>query len=195
MKITKIIRAIVSYFRSLPGVWVNDLVRQLIIHDLKARGLVVARDAIVYGSARIACSGPASVGAFSVLWCGDDERGHLKDGRLIIGKNVYIGDHCCIRASGCPITIGDSTLIANGVTIVSANHGILKDQLIAKQPWNAEGKEVAIGSDVWIGAHVTILPGVTISDGSIIAAGAVVRSFVPPQEIWGGVPAKKIRDR
>ncbi len=195
MKTAKTIRALAGYLRSLPSVWINGLVRQLIIQDLKARGLVVARDAIVYGSARIACSGPASVGAFSVIWCGDDEHGHLKDGRLIIGKNVYIGDHCCIRASGCPVTIGDNTLIANGVTIVSANHGIRRDQLITGQPWEADGKEVVIGCDVWVGAHVTILPGVTVSDGSIIAAGAVVRSFVPPNEIWGGVPAKKLRDR
>lgn len=41
----------------------------------------------------------------------------------------------------------------------------------------------------------TIVGGVTIGKGAIIAAGAVVTQNVPPCEIWGGVPAKKIRDR
>jgi acetyltransferase-like isoleucine patch superfamily enzyme len=195
MKLSKTIKALVGYVRLLPRICYHGLAKQLVIQDLKSRGLLVSRTAVVQGSGQITCFGCSSVGAFSVIWCGNDVNGHLKDGRLVIGKNVYIGDHCCIRASGCPIIIGNNTLIANGVTIVSANHGIQRGQLIAEQPWNAEGKEVVIGSDVWIGAHVTILPGVTVSDGSIIAAGAVVRSFVPPQEIWGGVPAKKIRER
>jgi acetyltransferase-like isoleucine patch superfamily enzyme len=43
--------------------------------------------------------------------------------------------------------------------------------------------------------NATILPGVTVGKGAIIAAGAVVNRSVPPYEIWGGVPAKKIADR
>lgn len=113
----------------------------------------------------------------------------------MIGKNVYIGDHCSVRASGCPIFIGDHTLIANGVTIVSANHGIKSGQPIASQEWESPGPEVRIGCDVWIGANSTVLPGAIISDGAVIAAGAVVRGFIPPNEIWGGVPARKLGDR
>ena len=195
MKAAKTVRALVSYVRSLPRFWFGELAKQLVLQDLQSRGLIVARNTIVNGSGLITCNGTSAIGAFGVIWCGNDIRGHLKDGRLIIGNNVYVGDHCCIRASGCPIVIGDNTLIANGVTIVSANHGIKRDQLIVDQPWDAEVKEVVIGNDVWIGANVTILPGASISDGSIIAAGAVVRSAVPPNEIWGGVPARKLRDR
>jgi serine acetyltransferase len=36
------------------------------------------------------------------------------------------------------------------------------------------------------------MAGVTIGLGAIVAAGAVVCEDVPPFEIWGGVPAKKI---
>ncbi len=52
-----------------------------------------------------------------------------------------------------------------------------------------------IGNDVWIGAGVTLARGVTIGDGAIIGARAVVTKSVPPYEIWGGVPARKIRNR
>ncbi|WP_281421535.1 DapH/DapD/GlmU-related protein [Thermus brevis] len=49
-----------------------------------------------------------------------------------------------------------------------------------------------IGDGVWIGAHAIILRGVRIGDRAVIAAGAVVTKDVPPGEIWGGVPARRI---
>jgi acetyltransferase-like isoleucine patch superfamily enzyme len=51
-----------------------------------------------------------------------------------------------------------------------------------------------IGNGVWIGAKVVILRGVAIGDHSVVAAGAVVTTTIPPNELWGGVPAKKIRN-
>ena len=47
---------------------------------------------------------------------------------------------------------------------------------------------------MWIGGNVTILPGVKIGNNTIIAAGAVVNKDVPDNAIFGGVPAKKIKD-
>lgn len=37
--------------------------------------------------------------------------------------------------------------------------------------------------------------GVNVGRGAIVAAGAVVTKDIPPCEIWGGVPARKIKDR
>jgi maltose O-acetyltransferase len=51
-----------------------------------------------------------------------------------------------------------------------------------------------VGANVWVGANCVLLPGVTIGDNSLIAAGSVVSHDVPPNEIWGGVPAKKLKD-
>ena len=39
------------------------------------------------------------------------------------------------------------------------------------------------------------MPGVTIGDGAIIASRAVVTANVPPYCIYGGNPAKLIRER
>jgi chloramphenicol O-acetyltransferase type B len=52
-----------------------------------------------------------------------------------------------------------------------------------------------LGNDVWIGASVIVLDGVVIGDGAVIAAGSVVVKDVPPFQVWGGVPAKKIKSR
>lgn len=52
-----------------------------------------------------------------------------------------------------------------------------------------------IGTHVVIFAGAVICPGVTIGDGAVIGAGAVVTKDVPPWEVWGGVPARKIARR
>jgi acetyltransferase-like isoleucine patch superfamily enzyme len=56
-------------------------------------------------------------------------------------------------------------------------------------------KPTKIGRDVWIGAHTIVMTGVTIGDGAIIAAGSVVTKDVDEYSIYGGVPAKKIKNR
>jgi virginiamycin A acetyltransferase len=52
-----------------------------------------------------------------------------------------------------------------------------------------------IGNDVWIGYETVIMPGVQVGDGAIIAAKSVVVSDVPPYTIFGGNPARCIRQR
>ena len=67
-----------------------------------------------------------------------------------------------------------------------------------KTIWSGERGDngiTIIEDDVWIGTAAIIMSGVTIGKGSIVAAGSVVTKDIPPCEIWGGVPAKRIRDR
>jgi acetyltransferase-like isoleucine patch superfamily enzyme len=54
--------------------------------------------------------------------------------------------------------------------------------------------EVMISDHVWIGPNVTVLPGVTIGVGSIIGSGSVVTKSVGAKELWGGSPARMLRD-
>ncbi|WP_457580288.1 CatB-related O-acetyltransferase [Ensifer canadensis] len=55
--------------------------------------------------------------------------------------------------------------------------------------------DISIGHDVWIGSRATIMSGVRIGDGAIVAANAHVVKDIAPYEIWGGNPARKIKDR
>lgn len=52
-----------------------------------------------------------------------------------------------------------------------------------------------IGNDVWIGQDVKIMAGITIGNGAVIAAGSVVTHDIPPYTIWGGIPARQIKER
>lgn len=78
----------------------------------------------------------------------------------------------------------------NNVVIVDHDHRLGKNDVED----GLESTPVHIGKNVWIGANAVILRGVSIGDGAIIAAGAVVNHDIPAYEVWGGIPAKKIRE-
>lgn len=113
---------------------------------------------------------------------------HTDFGKNIsIGKNVFFNTGCSFQDRG-GITIGDGSQIGMNVTIASLNHGIPLETRNTTY-----SSPVTIEKNVWIGSNATILPGVRIGENSIIAAGAVVTKDVPPNSIFGGVPAKLIK--
>jgi acetyltransferase-like isoleucine patch superfamily enzyme len=111
---------------------------------------------------------------------------------IVIGNHVFVGFGCefNIRAS---IVVGDHSLIASGCKFIDHDHGIQQGELMRKQ--HGPEQPIEIGSDVWLGCNIVVLKGVNIGDGAVVAAGAVVTKSIPRNEIWGGVPAKKIGDR
>ena len=115
------------------------------------------------------------------------------------GSSIYIGDNTFI---GCgtqinintEFKIGRDCLIAANCIFSDANH--IYDNL--EKPIREQGcryKSIELENDVWLGSGVKVLSGVRIHQGAIIAAGAVVNRDIPAYEIWGGVPARKIKDR
>lgn len=121
-----------------------------------------------------------------------------RDAPYIAGKTFLIGDQVFI-GSGCEfnikssLSIGDYSLIASGCKFVDHDHGTALDQLMGLQ--QSRIAPIVISKDVWLGFNVVVLKGVTIGEGAIVAAGAVVTQNIPPYEIWGGVPAKKLGER
>lgn len=114
---------------------------------------------------------------------------------LKIGLHTYIGEQNNIRAGGGRIEIGEKCLLSQQITIVAANHSIVKGTPIMDQAWDTSKRDVYIGDDVWIGAGAVILPGARIEAGAIVAAGSVVNGNVPANAIVAGVPAKLVKYR
>ncbi|GAA4679878.1 acyltransferase [Frondihabitans cladoniiphilus] len=109
---------------------------------------------------------------------------------LNIASGVYINGGVSIEAIA-PVTIGTDTAIGMQVLIITSHHEI--DESGA---WTAEatGRPVTIGKRVWIGGRATILPGAVIEDDVVVAAGAVVAGRLESHGVYGGVPAKRIRE-
>ena len=76
---------------------------------------------------------------------------------------------------------------------MDANHGLKKEKLINEQKLIA--KPIKINNDVWLGQNVTVIGGIEIGEGAVIASQSLVNKDIPPYTVWGGVPAKYIKDR
>lgn len=117
------------------------------------------------------------------------------DGDIIIGENCYINPNSTLY-SGNGITLKNYVLIGPGTVIAPTNHAFQRrDEYIRHQGFVPSRGGVFIEEDVWIGASSVILDGTRIERGAVIAAGSVVRGNIPAYTIWGGVPAKYIKDR
>lgn len=124
------------------------------------------------------------------LWLNADCRptGTLRlGGGVFLGRGAYVGVYA-------PVTIGNDVIVGAYSYVISANHRYeRRDTPIARQGF--VGAPIVIEDGAWLGTHVVVLPGVRIGCGAIIAAGSVVNRDVPAFQVWGGIPAKFIKDR
>jgi acetyltransferase-like isoleucine patch superfamily enzyme len=111
---------------------------------------------------------------------------------------LVIGNHCgfsgvaiyCARE----IRIGEYLTCGGNVSIWDTDFHPLAAEA-RRDPLQNKGKTapITIGNDVFIGAHALILKGVCIGDRAVIGAGSVVAKDIPADEVWGGNPAKPLR--
>lgn len=112
------------------------------------------------------------------------------------GDHLIIGKFCAI-ASGTKFIMGPANHRISSVTTYpfhvfggawQENPPPHLDQLPRKG-------DTVLGNDVWIGRECVIMPGVRIGDGAIVAACSVVVRDIPPYTVFGGNPAKFIKNR
>ena len=91
-----------------------------------------------------------------------------------IGKGLYIqhGFSTIISAK----SIGENCYINQQVTI-----------------GYQENKQPTIGNNVHICAGAIVIGDCHVGDNSVVGAGAVVVKDIPPDEVWGGVPAHLLK--
>jgi acetyltransferase-like isoleucine patch superfamily enzyme len=157
--------------------------KTLILHDnvninaLSKEGIIFGDNVTIHENTVIECTGVIN---------------ELGEG-LVIGNNVGISHSCFIQVRG-KVEIGSNVIFGPGVYVFSENHRFDELDLYINEQ-GTERKGVKIKNGVWIGARSIILDGVSIGENSIIAAGSVVTKDVPSFEIWGGCPAKLIKNR
>lgn len=112
---------------------------------------------------------------------------------ITLGHNVQFGNYCNIA---CNVHFGNNILMAGRVCFIGKHDH--EFNLPGQTIWHGErgnNGTTIVEDDVWIGTGAIIMSGITIGKGSIIAAGSVVTKNIPPCEVWGGNPAKKIKNR
>ena len=103
-----------------------------------------------------------------------------------VGTAPGLSPGCYIQGIG-QVKIGDYTIIAPNVGIISANHAVEDHR-------NHVRGKVELGKYCWLGMNAVILPNVVLGDHTIVAANSVVsKSFPDGNCILAGSPAKVIR--
>ncbi|MBL4652457.1 MAG: acyltransferase [Flavobacteriales bacterium] len=113
--------------------------------------------------------------------------------KVKIGNDVSVNRGCEFYPSfynkEAIIELGNNIRLGPSVKFLAAGHDHMKIDL------PDVSAKIVIGDNVWIGANSTILQGVTIGNGAIVAGGSVVNKNIPEFKIYGGIPAKEIKDR
>lgn len=99
---------------------------------------------------------------------------------LKFGKDFDIGEFTYINCN-YGVCIEDNVQIGSHCSIYS-NSTIDEKQGPVKLEKNCK-----------VGTHSTIMPNVTIGENSIVSAYSFVKTSIPTNQLWGGIPAKFIK--
>ncbi|MGB0682472.1 MAG: gamma carbonic anhydrase family protein [Magnetovibrionaceae bacterium] len=118
-------------------------------------------------------------------------------GDVEVGPESGIWFHCVLRGDMNEIRIGARTNIQDGTVI----------HVDSKTYGTFIGDDVTVGhmalihactieSGGFVGMHATVMDGAVIESGAMVAAGALVApgKRVPAGELWGGTPARYLRE-
>lgn len=118
-------------------------------------------------------------------------------GDVVLGKQCSVWFNTVLRGDVNSIRIGDRVNIQDGTVL----HTLYERSTVEI------GNDVSIGHNVTlhgacvkdnalIGMGSTLLDYAEVGEGAIVAAGALVlsKTKIPPHTLWGGVPAKYIKD-
>lgn len=140
----------------------------------------------------------AQIGGATKIWVNVQVREGVRIGRnCVLSKDVYV-DHGVSIGDECKIQ--NSVSIYNGVTLedgvfVGPNACFSNDRVPRARNSDWEVTKTVVQRGASIGANATIVCGITIGEYAMIAAGSVVTRDVEAYSIYGGCPAKKIKDR
>jgi acetyltransferase-like isoleucine patch superfamily enzyme len=124
------------------------------------------------------------------LWISEEQGANPKfrmKQKVYIARDVFIGVFH-------PVTIGEFVQIGAYSYITSGDH-LYEKRDVPIQDQGFKGAPIVIEDQAWLGTHIVVLPGVTIGKGAIIAAHSLVNRDIPPYEVWGGIPAKFLKER
>jgi maltose O-acetyltransferase len=114
----------------------------------------------------------------------------FKTNKVEIGDHVYINEGCRFDNHAW-VKVGDNVAVGQEVMFLTSSHQAGR---VTRRAGQLLYEPITIGPACWIGARATILAGVTVGEGCLVAAGAVVTTDCAPHGLYGGVPARRLRE-
>jgi len=119
-------------------------------------------------------------------------------GGISLGNHVHIGSHATLIGGG-GIRVEDFAGISHGAQIFSVTDDFsgasLTGPTVSEDLRGVLQAPIGLGRHAVIGAGAVVLPGSVLGEGAILGALSLLRAQIPAWEIWGGVPARHLRDR
>ena len=119
-------------------------------------------------------------------------------GYLTMGSNVHISTYVGIYAGG-GIEIGDFCTISSKSTLHSTSDDFSGNYLVGpvvpEKYRNVNKRPIKMDKFSHVGAHSLVMPGVLMAEGSVLGAMSLAKMDLNPWTIYGGVPARRIKDR
>jgi len=136
---------------------------------LKSRAFVAPNASVI---------GRTDLGQNSVVEYGSVVRGDV--GLIKIGDNAVLGCHVVVHATKNTLKLGFDTNIGDGVYVGDSSH--------------IHGATLEDGCVIGFGS--TVLDGAVIGDHAEVAPNSLVLggTYVPAKQLWGGRPAKYVRN-
>ncbi|MBB5179385.1 acetyltransferase-like isoleucine patch superfamily enzyme [Planomicrobium koreense] len=88
------------------------------------------------------------------------------------------------------IRIGRHCTITSGVKFITHDGAtwLFRDEVEFKEV--KRYGSIKIEDNCFIGVNSILMPNITIGENSVVAAGSLVNKDIPPNSVYGGVPAK-----
>jgi putative colanic acid biosynthesis acetyltransferase WcaF len=103
-------------------------------------------------------------------------------------EQATIGDDAEIY-NAWPVTLDTHAIVSQGAYLCTATHDI------DDPAFPMIGAPIRIGAYAWVCSRATVLAGVTLHDGAVLALGGVATGDLDAWSVYGGVPARRLRER
>lgn len=143
-------------------------------HVLPYKGQLPVLGPDVFIAAGACVIGDVHIGAGSSLWFNVVVRGDVHRVRIGEQTNIQDGSVCHVTRETGPLHVGNRVTVGHGAVLHACT----------------------VGDEALVGMGAVVLDGAVVEPRAMVAAGAVVPpgKVVKTGELWGGSPARKMRD-
>lgn len=97
---------------------------------------------------------------------------NVQSGNILIKDFVFFGHNVCLLTGSHDLNFAGKQRI----------EGVIPD-----------GRDIVIEKGVWLTSNVTVIGPCIIGENSVVLPGSVVNCDIPPNSVFGGVPARLVK--
>lgn len=150
--------------------------------------ILISKKASIYGAKEMSLGNNIRIDDFCIL-----------SGKITFGNYIHVAAYSALYGGEVGIILNDFANVSSRVVIYAISDDysgeFMTNPMIPDEYKNVISKSVIVGRHCIIGSNSTLLPGVILNEGVAIGAHSLVNKECIEWKIYGGVPAKILKDR